>query len=94
MESSARFNGTVDFSNNFGSIYGYTSNLNFNGTMIFRSNSAENSEENEGGVITAFHALLKFNNGSFLFKHNIASNGGTIHMTGGDIYVEGCEIHI
>ena len=94
MDTSDLFNGTVEFSNNSGSVYGYSGDLQFNGSMIFGYNSAMNSGENEGGAITAFHAYIQFDDGSFLFSSNTAENGGAIHLTRSNMFVRKSKIHM
>ena len=94
MDTTAIFNGTVEFSNNSGSVYGYSGDLQFNGSMTFEYNSAMNSGENEGGAITAFHAYIQFDDGLFLFSSNTAENGGAIHLTRSNMFVRKSEIHM
>ena len=75
----AFLSGTIMFSDNNGSVYAYSSELNFNGNMHFFHCLAMNSEENEGGAITAFQSKLTLN-GSFTLMNNYAKSGGAIYL--------------
>ena len=47
--------------------------------MYFYHSLALNSEENEGGAITAFQSVIQLN-GSFTLMNNYAKSGGAIHL--------------
>ena len=87
----------ITFDDNVGSIYTFNSNLNFSGNSKFKNSTvselliAENeSQRQEGGVISSFQSTVKFINGSTThFSNNLARDGGTIFAIESTILING-----
>ena len=81
------------FLSNLGSLVAFNSNITFSGYAIFENNQPGPSQTTtgdlqEGGAITLFQSNAFFD-GVCNLEHNLAENGGTIHSTGGTLYVNG-----
>ena len=84
--------GHIVFSNNLGSIVGFSSNITFSGYAIFVNNKLGLSQNGagtfQGGAITLFHSNLVFD-ATCNLEHNHAENGGAIHSVNSKLYVNG-----
>ena len=86
---------TLLFSNNFGSLVAFNSNITFSGnaTLKFVNNRPSTSKTTpigfqEGGAITLFQSNV-FIDGECYLECNHAENGGAIHSTDSKLYVNG-----
>jgi predicted outer membrane repeat protein len=82
--------GKFTFSNNFGSILAFNSNMTFSGYAEFVNNQPSKifTAFQEGGAITLFQSNVFFD-GACNLEHNQAENGGAIHSTESKLYVSG-----
>ena len=84
--------GHIVFSNNLGSIVGFSSNITFSGYAVFVNNTLDLLQNGagtyQGGAITLFHSNLIFD-GTCNLEHNHAENGGAIHSINSKLYVNG-----
>ena len=84
--------GDFIFSNNFGSLVAFNSNVTFSGYAIFIYNHQPSQTTigafQEGGAITLFQSNMYFD-GECNLEHNNAENGGVMHSTESKLYVNG-----
>ena len=81
----------VTFSNNFGSLVAFNSNITFMGYARFENNQPPQTitgDFQEGGAITLLQSNIFFD-GSCNLEHNLAGNGGAILSTESKLYVNG-----
>ena len=81
--------GNFTFSNNFGSIVAFNSNMTFSDVKFVANQPSKiTTAFQEGGAITLFQSNVFFD-GKCIFEHNQAENGGAIHSAESKLYVNG-----
>ena len=78
------------FSNNFGSIMMFNSNITFvsNGLFINNQSPTTTDDFQEGGAMTLLQSNAFFE-GTCIFEHNHAKNGGAIYSSESIVFVNG-----
>ena len=74
-------------SHNYGSLFSYSSSVQFTGKISITDNTSPQNGNSEAGAITAFQSVIMVEEGKFCITQNNAENGGGIHATGSIIFI-------
>ena len=74
-------------SHNHGSLFLYSSIVQFTGEVFITDNTNPRSDNSEAGAITAFQSEIMVDNGTFCLTQNNAESGGGIHATDSIIFI-------
>ena len=88
VESTLHVSGNTTVSNNYGSLFVYSSNVTFMGNINIVNNSYLSNTFQEGGAVTGFQSVIVFT-GTANLMYNRAIQGGAILATQSKLYMYG-----
>ena len=88
VESTLHLSGNTAVSNNYGSLFVYSSNITFMGNINIVNNSYLSNTFQEGGAVTGFQSAIVFT-GTANLMYNRAIQGGAISATQSKLHMYG-----
>ena len=88
VESTLHLSGDTAVSNNYGSLFVYSSNITFMGNINIVNNSYLSNTFQEGGAVTGFQSAIVFT-GTANLMYNRAIQGGAISATQSKLHMYG-----